>query len=411
MRMEYLAWVREERKRGYKTEFDGPYKPKRVLTARGVVYIANLVDRLKKCTESGIGSYCGSPQCRCIDEAERLQAQFADISPQVLADLSKADWLARILFFMQAIWMIVQSFARRSSKLHLTLLELQAAAHVGLASARYFFWSYKPIDIVLMTPLSLTEAQYKTMLEEEESIKNVSIADRESSRDFNSSPGLASNMLTGTQTERTTETLKGWAMESQMELITEMQGETCNDLSNMERSYFTSQATLGKSMYKQATGDISLLKSPFKALLRALVTFTLDDHSWRWLFVQYAWGSGCILYNGIYLIAWHWYFPTPFEQIAWRACTVFITGSFWVLTIGVFCGHIFSGAMRAIRVTSHETRLAKGGLQLGTITFGVLVVPWMVAKLFIFFEALISLRKLPQDTYVVISWASFLPHL
>jgi len=132
MRIQYQKQVRDQGD-------NRTAKPKHVLTAHGLVYIAKLIDKLKQCkAENGIGSHCELPsqQCTCIADGERLKAQFADISPQILGELDKVDWLTRILLFVQASWMIIQSSARWWYGLPLTLLELQATAHVGLAIAR-----------------------------------------------------------------------------------------------------------------------------------------------------------------------------------------------------------------------------------------------------------------------------------
>jgi len=468
MRMEYLAEVRKARQRDPSVKFGGPNtnKPKRVLTAEGVVYIANLMDKLKGCNtdpESGIGRYCGLPQCRCIEDGERLQAQFADISPQILADLSKGNSLARILFALQAVWMIAQSLVRWRSSLSLTLLELQTAAHVGIATVRYCVWYNKPIDIVLMTPLSLTEAQYKTMLDDLGSTQGITghfkfekslirkITGDESFRGFN---GLESNTLAGNQTEIITEIPKEGMTDgrtdqitvdekipdlesntlagNQVERITEIpkkgmtDGRTeqitvdkkmwwkrlwlwdMNQIQPGNLAYVTSQATLGKNAYQQAGGGWPFFRRPFQTALQATAAFTLSCHSGWWLFRVYLCAIVCIVYNGINLLAWNWYFPSNFEKIAWRVCAVLVCACIISVTIGGLLGHLYYLMAKYVQ-PPHG--LYRAGVRIGNIIFWILGLPWVVAKVFIFIESLISLRKLPADIYEVASWASFLPHL
>jgi len=421
MRMEHLARVRKDNPT---VKFEGPDKPKRVLTAEGVVYIANLVDKLKGCNadpESGIGSYCGSPQCRCIEDGERLQAQFGDISPQILADLSKGNWLARILFMFQAFWMIAQCLVRWRSNLSLTLLELQATAHIGIATVRYFIWYHKPIDIVLMTPLSLTEAQYKRMLDELDSTGGITshyqfkehhirdILGDKSSRGLN---GLESNTLAGNQTGGITETPKEGMRNGHTEQIMadeKIQGWKWNidNIHFASLPYFTSQATLGKSLFQQMGGGLPFFKSPFQYVLQATVAFILSYHSGWWLFKVYLWGIICIVYNGINLLAWGWYFPSNFEKIAWRVCAALICATFLCLSIGGCVAHIFHFFVKK----KPPSVLYRVTFRIGNMITWIPVLPWMAAKVFIFIESLISLRKLPTDTYVKASWTSFLPHL
>jgi len=424
MRMEHLKRVRENST----IEFEGPKKPKRVLTAEGVVYIAKLMDKLKGCDA---GSYCGESSCTCKAHGEKLQAQFGDISPQILADLSKGSSLARILFMFQASWMIAQSLVRWRSDLSLTLLELQAAAHVGLATVRYFVWYHKPMDIVLMSPLSLTEAQYKTMQDELSSPKPITshyqfeerfIKKDKSSRDLN---GSESNTTAGNQTEEITEipkevmtggqTEQGGGRVADLENQTEEVGRwwlwSINKVRPSHPHYFTSQATLGKSAYQQAGGDRSFLRQPFQTALQGVIAFTLSCDSGRWwLFREYLWGTTCILYNGVNLLAWRWYFPSKFEKIAWRACAVFICGSFIGLTFVGFLAHVYYFSAKHL-FNKPPSFLYRGAVRIGSIFFWTLIGPWIGAKVFIFIESLISLRKIPGNIYDVASWATFLPHI
>jgi len=464
MRMKYLAQVREARKHNPKVKFKSSNKPKRVLTAEGVVYIAKLVDKLNGCNPvpgSDIGSYCGLPHSSCNEGGERLQAQFGDISPQILADLSKGDWIARILFMFQAFWMIVQALVRWRFGLPLTLLELRAAAHVGLATVRYFVWYSKPIDIVLMTPLSLTEAQYKTMLRNLDSTKGIMSHDQfeenlirkikgdESSGGLN---GLESNTQAGNHTEIPKEGMvdgrrqitrdekmpdleSNTLAEIQMDGITEVPKEGMRDgqteqnmadkkiqgwkglLWNIDNihpgylPYFTSQATLGKNAYQQAGGGLPFFRRPFQTALYGTVAFTLSCRSGRWLFKVYLWAIICIVYNGIHLLAWRWDFLSNFEKIAWRVCAAFICASFVALTISALLGgHLYYFVATCVfkdppRVFYRVT------IRIGDILFWIMILSWMVAKVFIFTESLISLRKFPTNVYVEASWISFLPHL
>jgi len=469
MRMEYLAQVREARKHDPKIKFGGPDKPRRVLTAEGVVYIAKLVDKLKGCNPvpgSDIGSYCGIPHCSCKGDGERLQAQFADISPQILADLSKGDWLARILFMFQAFWMIAQSLVRWRSTLSLSLLELQAAAHVGLATVRYFIWYHKPIDIVLMTPLSLTEAQYKRMLDDPSSTRGITghfqfeenlirkIKGDESSGGLN---GLESNTLVGNQTERITEIPKEGMTDDRIEQITvdenmrDLESNTLavnqtkritetpkegmgigqteqtmadkkiqgwkgllwniDDIHCGYLPYFTSQATLGKNVYQQLCGGLPFFRRPFQTALHGTVAFTLSCHGGWWLFKLYLWAIICIVYNGINLLAWRWYFPSNFEKIAWRVCAAIICGNFMICTISaILMGHLYYFV--STRVFKDPPRaFYRVTIRIGDILFWIMILPWVAAKVFIFIESLISLRKLPANIYEEASWTSFLPHL
>ena len=374
-------------------------KSRHVLTAHGIVYIAKLVDKLMECRAveyrdfpgTGIGSHCQLPveQCTCIAAGKQLKAQFADISSEILGGLSKGDWLVRGLFFFQALWMITQCIVRRWTGLSLTLLELYAATHIGLAAARFLVWWRKPIDIILMTPLSLTKTELKTMQDAhtEESTGHYKF-DKNLLRDPNSN-----------KAEPTQAGIRAWWRD----LLDMDDIDTCN------ANYFTSQASLGKSTIKQVTGRQSL-REPLKAVVRTMVILALRGH--HTVKTGMAWGVICLGHNAIYVAAWNWYFPTPFERVAWRVCTLLVFVALGGFMLCLFMGEIYyrvatrSGTgLRLLRP------LYRAAVRLFGIIILVVVIPCVVAKLFCLIECLISLRKLPADTYDLVRWTSLLPHL
>ena len=69
------------------------------------------------------------------------------ISADLIADKSKTDSLGTALVCAQAAWTLLEVFARLTSKLPLTLLEITMMGHVLWALAIYFFWSSKPLSL------------------------------------------------------------------------------------------------------------------------------------------------------------------------------------------------------------------------------------------------------------------------
>jgi len=273
-----------------------------------------------------------------------------------------------------------------------------------------------------MTPLSLTEAEYTKMLKTPTKASTSHYTfDKSLIRD--SSPGLESNTVTGNPPERITENPKEGTAEGQPQQITvgkQNQGWwkvwwndlwDIDDIHTGDLPYFTSRATIGKEASQQATGYVPFFKRPFKAGLSATVAFTLGCH--QWMFGVYAWAIGCLLYNGIYLVAWQWYFPTSVEKIAWRACTAFTFVGFVALILNGLFGHVYwLVAVRILEGGWKPPRVVyRVGVRIINMTFLALIGPWILAKLFVFAESLISLRKLPLDTYGVVEWTSLLPHV
>lgn len=65
----------------------------------------------------------------------------------MIADKSKADFVAKLLAIYQASWFLVQCVARWRAHLTMTLLELNTLAHTICALFMYFFWMNKSYDV------------------------------------------------------------------------------------------------------------------------------------------------------------------------------------------------------------------------------------------------------------------------
>ena len=456
-------------------------KPRQVLTTHGVVYIAKLVDKLQACQpEQGscgtraVGSYCGLPvlntgfgsinpetreKCTCSTDAKRLRAQFADISPEIVADLSKLDWLGRLLFVFQTTWMIIQCIARLSSGLNLTLLELHAASHATLAALHYLIWWKKPIDMIVMTPLSLTRTQYNRMLREvtpdrtnhfrlhryhrellgltprgaatvddqtTTSVAVASAADINSTESTGDNPETTENPRPVNQTNEPESHHVGGFRQWWTDLL-----EVGLDRGYESTYYFTSQATLGKDSSKMFTGHISPRENPLECVLRGVITKTLSFYRWP--------GGGVIFftmsmfYSGIHLVAWDWYFPSHIEQVLWRLCSLYCT----LMYVAAIASHLMFGVTwirawglgylerigdegekdfwqrLACRIVASRGLISFGRLQLRlhAVMFIVLSFSWTPARIFLAVESLVSLRKLPAATYTVVGWTNFIPHI
>ena len=70
-----------------------------------------------------------------------------DIPETVIADKSKADFVAKMLATLQASWFLVQCVARWEEHLTMTLLELNTLAHAICALLMYLLWMNKPYDV------------------------------------------------------------------------------------------------------------------------------------------------------------------------------------------------------------------------------------------------------------------------
>ena len=70
-----------------------------------------------------------------------------NIPETLIADKSKADFVAKVFATLQASWFLVQCVARWKARLTITLLELNTLAHVFCALLIYLLWMNKPYDV------------------------------------------------------------------------------------------------------------------------------------------------------------------------------------------------------------------------------------------------------------------------
>ncbi|KAF8462029.1 hypothetical protein BDZ91DRAFT_362712 [Kalaharituber pfeilii] len=460
-------------------ELKAEKKPRHVLTSHGVVYVARLIDRLEECKKrkrlmSGAESTAGGadePSCteadcaaagpnlsRCDEHAKKLRLQFQDITPEIVEDLSKTDWIGRLIFLIQASWMMVQTVARCATKLPITLLELHAASHAAVAAVQYLIWWGKPIDMVVMTPLTLTAEQYQRMLTEKtEEVTNHSRFDPDYSQIIQKFvPSPASQPSSSEQSSEATEqngvqtssgdnaantpdqanpdkalskfinAMRKWWSDLVPDLE-KLSGSTTGETAN----YFTSRATLGKEGYKHLTSDVRVtIRDPCKGITLAILTLIL---SWyRWPLKAVAWFTMALFYSAIHVVAWKWHFPTHTEQVLWHVCTLITTCSMAALAILALLATVYSCFRKLSFKWSADKTIEKNKLywafavvfrsdeiltvfhtilRMTGVSVGIGAAPWLLARLFIAVESLISIRNVAKGTYTTLKWSNLIPHL
>ena len=472
-----------------KEDLDDKMKPRHVLTTHGVLYMARLLKDVQDCAERHMtdgytGVDCGfrdpsKEVCNCRQYATILEDQFRDITSEIIGDLSKSDWMGRAFFLVQSGWMIIQTTARYFSNLPITLLELHASLHVAVAALQYIIWWRKPIDMVVMTPLSLPYTGFK--MPKTEDITNYQFLDSHCAKllgPISDTSSQAHNTVTSAPprgphsqgpssahdpinqrhppsqshpAEEHHQLLAGGGVGSAKVPHCREPGIQgwwsglleIEDSGQFSDHYFTSQSTLGKEGSKQIAG-ISIPHNPFHGIVLAVVHLTL---SWqRWPFQAILWFCSSLIYSFAHLQAWHAHFPTPFEQGAWHWCTSFTTlclallslaglvaslyrflrlwGCEWreesqkkseqdsqleswalrfqrrvqLVLADIYCSNFILGLYR------HSVRAVGVGIAIG-------VIPWLLARLYISLESVISIRSVPKGTYDTVKWTTFIPHI
>jgi len=480
-------------------------KPRHVLTTHGVLFMARLLKDMQDCAErfKTVPGYTGSTcdfrdpmaskeTCNCPQHAKILENQFRDITSDIIDDLSKSDWMGRVLFLVQSGWMIIQTMARYFSHLPITLLELHAALHVAVAALQYIVWWCKPIDMVVMTPLSLPHRNFN--MRETEDLTNHHVLDSHLFKLVGPTSSQAQNTTTSTssQAQNTTTSTSSQVQntttstspcqhthtQSQLEghdpaasitrhtpsqspqsppagerdqllargtgaqvsharepggLTAHIQGWwsgllEIEDSGQFSKAYFTSQSTLGKEGSKQIAG-ISIPHNPVHGIVLAIVRLTLGWQ--RWPFKALLWFCTCLAYSFAHLAAWHWHFPTHIEKVAWHLCTVFTTASLASLSLLGLLASLY----RSLRLWGYRWRektqkkniladiladivcsdfllgVYRHGARLIGLNIAIGVTPWLLARLYIFVESVISIRSVEKGAYDTVQWTAFIPHI
>ena len=109
-----------------------------------------------------------------------------------------------------------------------------------------------------------------------------------------------------------------------------------------------------------------------------------------------------IPFGAIHCAGWFLIFPSPAELILWRACSAVLVGAPALLLY-------LTGVANFL---ASESVMAPAGFQIavgGTVTFFLLI--YIIARLLMFGECIVSLRDLPPGAYAIVRWTTFIPHI
>ncbi|KAK7943071.1 uncharacterized protein PG986_012184 [Apiospora aurea] len=120
--------------------------------------------------------------------------------------------------------------------------------------------------------------------------------------------------------------------------------------------------------------------------------------------------SASTLYGAVHLAGWNEVFPTPIEQWFWRASGAYLIFSGLLWSILNLLGH-FSGSVWWYwynQLAGHGSRMSRIILLI-LCTIGRTL--YVVARVYLVVEALVSLRALPASAYDSPSWILTVPHV
>lgn len=105
------------------------------------------------------------------------------------------------------------------------------------------------------------------------------------------------------------------------------------------------------------------------------------------------------VFGAVHLLAWCSAFPTSSEQILWRVAAVIITAA---PTLVILLGLLGD---------TTEKQKGEARYSVPSLVFSSTIPFYVVARLLLIVLAFTSLRALPQQAFIEISWTSFIPHL
>ena len=103
-----------------------------------------------------------------------------------------------------------------------------------------------------------------------------------------------------------------------------------------------------------------------------------------------------VVFGGIHCAGWFFNFPSNDEAILWRVCSTILTGIAFLLPLHV----IF---LVLLRILSPRWLVA-------VISVSTVLV-YVVSRLILLVEAVISLRHLTPGMLALVKWTSFIPHI
>ncbi|TFK65469.1 hypothetical protein BDN72DRAFT_195675 [Pluteus cervinus] len=300
-----------------------------------------------------------------------------------IKDRSKGDILSKAILTLQTSWFIIQSIARLAKRLDLAELEVVTLAFCVLNIATFLLWWSKPLDVHSPTYLRISGGPSTILSVNTDPPTLSSRPPRDSG--FDQSPDDTSPA----DPEKVDESLPSTEQPAQPHRTIY---STITYLINHFFQFFSHLGELSgfkRSVYSTPHGDHVgrfYREEPTNILLLFLGNIVLG-----------------VVFGAIHFMSWSSVFPTQHEQLLWRISTIVAT----VFPLAfVVLGLVSFKILR--RLPQHWLSSLVAGFV--GIVFVLAILLYVVARLGLFIQALVALRKLPASVFDNIVWSSFFPH-
>ena len=359
------------------------------------------------------------------------------ISANVIDDKTKADPITKLVVCIQAGWFILQSIARVSQSLPLTLIEIHVLAHGSVALLMYLFWFRKPydalspfvitsqevVDIAVLfslhqPPNSMSKGNKSTVnrtdyrYQEKHMTRCVFKNDLDTARLANVQLQEPTQIL-HTHVERALRRLK--ANKQHLIYFISSQSTVFYPSTYLVPELSDYRSNPGFSLVSQETSTREQERQI--KLLYDLYMPTSKSGLINWTFLLF------ISYGAFHLSAWNAHFPTTVERWLWRGAGLCIVGSLPLFALGstlaspiifIYYERDRSNSIRGKIWAKTWARIVVAlFLPMAYLISFACGLPFLlapVARLYFLIEAFISLRAPAPRTYETVEWTQFWPH-
>ena len=123
-----------------------------------------------------------------------------------------------------------------------------------------------------------------------------------------------------------------------------------------------------------------------------------------------------LVHSAVHLLGWNFTYPSRIEQLLWRTSVVVLVS---LSVIGIGTIHLLRtfGYQGRYNVAWAWVSYQQEGPHKGIFSnpldlfFTLLFIFHIAARLYILLEAIMSLRNLPADVFITVSWTNYFPHV
>lgn len=281
------------------------------------------------------------------------QIECPTISEAEIWDKSKADTFAKGAALVQSMWLIVQCTARAIQGLTVTPLELFSLSFVFSTAITYYFWMHKPQEVGSPTVIMALHCSVAVILRE---------------------PG---------------------------EVITKPYRQTPFEF--VDKSYQRWKRRPLLERYDLGEGPIPRIPNDW------IMPGDIKLSTWALVIIS------AMTHPTFHLLGWNNHFPTRIEHQVWRAASVYLACGLPLSSVSRIllnaCGFPGQSSLAGVWVRSNDGADNTWRSRIVDITMMIISFFLVPARIYIMVESCLSLRSLPSDAYMTVSWAQFIPHV